>query len=405
MSRRNRQNAAGAGSSNAVANVAGPSNDNNDPVPSPSIHDDLLADESEIESEFETEVFWRTLGSGHIPFEEHLLELHPERIVIWAIQELIHPAYVYLTFLMNQRRQLQVPLTMKIWLHVLTNMIEDEENHHPMIYQNQDRIIQRQPLLRKGLAALYYEGIETDAWNTGARTFVSMFAQLHEWVVSVDSRAFSYYEWLNITEREIDGSTMSFPVTMLKELIDWYKTYRPLSTPAKAGDYFVVSGIPRQLTPICICSTYADTTGTIADARGTNQQSMEVTLEELDTDESDGEELDLDQFTQKISTRNTGPSGCNISLLKNGARYTLKSPKFRVWKSYIDVKIYGDMRALKREKDPMKHWQQADLRAKICLGNPMHPNLWRRTKAALKELRAVIVENAKLMPAVQCERQ
>lgn len=278
------------------------------------------------------------------------------------------------------------------------------------------------PSLQNALSQLVYDGIETFCWSTKNDLLPRTFAQTWQVIAESDSLVCLQSEFHERLKQALGGCTTLFPVSHLKTVLNFYKEFEPLTRVAAANELYVSCGTPRELvgldSVIYMYSTPADSEDHTADASGSKSRSIQhgtkpknqkmnptETIEETDSDESSSDELDLAKFTRSISTKPTGPAGCNIFLKTRGGSCTLKSPKFRTWKKYIDVKIYDECKDLRKEKDAMKHWKLASMRAKICLGNPLNPDLWKRTKRTLKDLKKIIVENANEMPGVELEHQ
>lgn len=130
-------------------------------------------------------------------------------------------------------------------------------------------------------------------------------------------------------------------------------------------------------------------------------------LEEAGADVDSSTELDLNEedalaeyCTAKPSTKNSGLTGCSISLKRPDGSYSWRSTKYRAnWDQYVDIKIYEDLKPL-QAKDPKEQWKLAVFRGKMCIGNPTTPVQTRRLKAAIKELQLAMLEAAKTFPGV-----
>lgn len=152
------------------------------------------------------------------------------------------------------------------------------------------------------------------------------------------------------------------------------------------------------------CTTALKKKKTATTTSITPVNTKEVTADadgSTDTDSSDG--LVETYCTAETSTKTTSSVGCAITLKKEDVSYTWKSTKFPIWKRYVHFDVFPDMKAMKKTH-PMQQWKLAKFRSKIAVGNPLYPDLWRRTKAAIKEMEIVLLENAKVHPQVVTDR-
>lgn len=213
-------------------------------------------------------------------------------------------------------------------------------------------------------------------------------------------------EWSKTSVEELEklfkdisgGFPTSVPTSDMRQLKEWLSFFAETSTGSPSARS---SGTKKRKRgqDTSTSTTRASSPDPTADAGPSRKRSSRES-ETSSGDDTSNEELDDEYFTATASQKPIGVTGCNITCEHQGKYYTWKSEKCPKWKSYIDLKVYPDVKALKKCTDVSKQWQCATYRAKICLGNPLTPDLTRRTAAALKELKSCLLESAQNFPGV-----
>lgn len=120
--------------------------------------------------------------------------------------------------------------------------------------------------------------------------------------------------------------------------------------------------------------------------------------------ESSGDDWAAKYCTAATRPKNTGITGCNISLKHRGELFSWRATKYPAkWDAYVDFKVYNDLKAL-QTTEPMQAWRLAAFRGKMAIGNPLDPSSTRRVKAAVKELQEAMLEAAQVFPGVTLDR-
>lgn len=196
-----------------------------------------------------------------------------------------------------------------------------------------------------------------------------------------------------ILEEVFDGYPMSFPVTQLKKLKDLCALgLNSLNAPLTQAQPSSSGTKPKKRKTVTLTSTTrADTMPVFADAHG-----FEDSMSNDDNKEFFTQRL----ATAKInSTKPTSLDGCNITAQVEGKSYTWKAAKCPTWRKYINFQIYPSVSDLKGV-DPKEHWRKASFRGKVVVGSPLNPALWKRTKAAIEEMKEVLILNAEQIPGM-----
>lgn len=265
------------------------------------------------------------------------------------------------------------------------------------------------------------------------------------WSIINDSLAGSLADFLSRAKEAADGYTMSCLTSHCKGLNNWYEVYECCALPEADEALCAWSGTPNdmentdwtktlkaidrvaQLVPIndevpdiatfCTLAALAEVT---AGASGSPPDSEPPsTKRKLDwttmtpATETGAEEQTIDfaaldfsnvaassgLFTAQTSLTPIALAGCNISADHLDKCFTSKLEKCHSWAKYIDIKVYSDVGSLLKCTDASKSWRLADYRAKVVLGNPMHPALTRETLECLANLQRLLVLNGKAMGA------
>lgn len=263
------------------------------------------------------------------------------------------------------------------------------------------------------LHQMLYDGLRNQFWNTEDPVLYNLLLCLLAALQSVPFHDVSPTIVKKICVQATDGYQTSIPIVHVQSVIDWYKEYRPFDVIELPGESLLstIENPPKRkpIRDTFISTTPVSSMPAIADVKESEQRSSkrkkdESEVEVVTSDDSDVE-IEDGEFTLKTFAGNTGVTGCNITLNKGDKSYTWKSTKCPTYKRYLDIKLYNDVRALKKEKDGSQHWRLAQFRAKIALGNPMKPEQWKRTKEALTNLVNVIQEHADQIPGVKKESQ
>lgn len=237
------------------------------------------------------------------------------------------------------------------------------------------------------------------------------------WIIQLNKKALqkgSHENSMQLVENAFldifDGYQTSFQLAALVKFATWLTSFPDKHclnawsvTPSPGPS----SGIPKKVSKkdTRTSTTPAPSQNPPANASGSTKDSTLLdgetppASEDDDTDSND--DLDEEYFTAKPLQKTTGLTGCNISVHRQGKSYNWRSEKFPMWRKHIDIKVYDDLKALKKAPDSLAAWKCATYRAKLTVGNPVTVPQTRRVLRALKELQEAILENAKLFPGVK----
>lgn len=132
-------------------------------------------------------------------------------------------------------------------------------------------------------------------------------------------------------------------------------------------------------------------TSTSTIAVPTQAASVDVQDSE-DCDSSD--DLDESFFTALPSQKTSGITGCNISVQRTDGSYTWRSDKLMLLAKYIDLKIYPDVKKI-RKCSSLDAWREANFRAKICIAAKD-----KEVNECLSKLKHLLLQRAAVYPAV-----
>jgi hypothetical protein len=222
-----------------------------------------------------------------------------------------------------------------------------------------------------------------------------------EWENDMKSAA----QYLNVLQNQLirisDGLETFIPMSELAILRDWYKMqpHTPYVLEEHLQSFFTVK---RKRQDIYTSITPANSPTHIVDAPGTSESFLDLTMEtERDDLNIDMEE---DQFTVKKQKDYTGESFCNISLRQDGKLYSWQSTAKPTRKMLVDLRIYEDVDAVKKEKDPKKVWKLASFRGKIALVEPfMKKEKHQHILKTVRDLKNLMVQQAREFPQVKSE--
>lgn len=206
------------------------------------------------------------------------------------------------------------------------------------------------------------------------------------------------------------GCHMSFPMSILTSLQKW-STLPNLPDPDSVIiDSLELSGTQIALEDMSTSTTSVTTNKAIVGVKRSKQSEPSFKKTKPEEEEevlivSSSEEEDNELYTAPASQKKQFSIGCNITSNHQGKCYTWKSSRYIPARAFIDLKIYKDVHALKKEKDPLKAWRLADFRCKSLVMNPMNPRQSNKTYRALKELKRCLLEEAEQYPEVEKECQ
>lgn len=217
----------------------------------------------------------------------------------------------------------------------------------------------------------------------------------------------SFNDFMQLLMHQSDGLVTFFHMEVVKMLHEWY-VLPPNLPPLRVEDllpYITLKQSPRDTST---STMLAPSQALTADAPGSIESPASSETEEIPKMEEESDEelkLDLDEksFTAKKSRQYTGETFCSISHKQGEKYYTWKSEARPTYQKLIDIRVYEDLKKLKKESNPKNIWRHATFRAKLAIGNPSNPKQGKETKALLKNLIQQIVKEAKEFPKVKAE--